>query len=260
MFTVRRLHHVEFYCHEARDRALQIADSYGFTLFASSPDAVAVRSGSTVFVFRERASEVYAVDTVRTVALEVSNVREAFDAAINAGATVQAAPTSFEDAALGTCSSAVVHTPFGNVLLMFIESTNYSGSFLPGFSRLNSDEHTACEVTDHCDHITFACPLGSLDDHVAWYEKALGFKRFTVNRAENDEDGFVVNSELGNVGLRLKAMDYWRCSEVGVSQNPVTRTGKEVKLVFAEPLEALGKSTFLFSSFFFWQWQGGVVL
>lgn len=240
MSTVQRLHHVEFLCRHALNRAFSFARAYGFSTLGSSVNAVAVRSGSTVFVFRERGDGDYPVDTVRTLALAVDNDQRAFDVACAAGAVAVSPPSVVRDEN-GSLSVATAQTPFGNVRLTFIRNIDFYGQFMPGFSPEKFSEDIEPEHTRYCDHITFACPLGSLDKHVAWYERALGFRRFSVNRAESEEYGFVVDSEPGNVGLRLKAMDYWRCSELGVMQDGAGGTGREVKLVFAEPLQGVGE-------------------
>ena len=66
------------------------------------------------------------------------------------------------------------------------------------------------------------------------YETYLGFKRFRIN-AREDEAGFIIE---GNNGMRMLAMQYWQCSEIGAKLGKVD---KPVQLVFAEPLPNSGK-------------------
>lgn len=65
------------------------------------------------------------------------------------------------------------------------------------------------------------------------YETYLGFKRFRINASEDDA-GFIIE---GNNGMRMLAMQYWQCSEIGAKLG----VDKPVQLVFAEPLPNSGK-------------------
>ena len=58
-------------------------------------------------------------------------------------------------------------------------------------------------------------------------------------RDESDSEGFLVEGQ--NVGLRMKAMEYWRCSETGISM-PADDTGQhpKTKFVIAEALPGQG--------------------
>ena len=52
---------------------------------------------------------------------------------------------------------------------------------------------------------------------------------------ENEESGFVIDTE--EVGLRLKAFEYWKCSETGLTSDPATNG---IKFVLAESLPGQG--------------------
>ena len=58
----------------------------------------------------------------------------------------------------------------------------------------------------------------------------------SVCRDESEDEGFVINGD--DIGVRLKAFEYWKCAESGVSTDDKT-TGS-VKFVIAESLPAQG--------------------
>ena len=209
--SVRSLHHVEVLCSNAEQRAESFCSTYGFRVFARKHEHVAARSDSTVFLFRERGT-LYPVDTVATLSFTVRDVQESFDRAVSAGGTSQMKPTILEDR-FGRMAMAEVCTPFGNASLRFLAPLDYNGVFLPGYERTEdctsslsscSTCTSADELTCGCDHVTYACPQGTLDKCVDWFAASLGFQRCTINRSESREDGFIVDYADGSVGMRLK--------------------------------------------------------
>lgn len=56
-------------------------------------------------------------------------------------------------------------------------------------------------------------------------------------REESEEEGLVLG---GEIGMRLKAMEYWRCAEVGLAVPSATLENSELKMVIAEPLKGFG--------------------
>ena len=55
-------------------------------------------------------------------------------------------------------------------------------------------------------------------------------------RDENEENGFVIDTD--EVGLRLKAFEYWKCSETGLTTD--TAVPNTIKFVLAESLPGQG--------------------
>eukprot|EP00117_Sycon_ciliatum_P041080 scpid51399/ scgid3599/ 4-hydroxyphenylpyruvate dioxygenase-like protein; Glyoxalase domain-containing protein 1 len=269
------LHHVEVLCRGAASSANKFCSTFGFRAFAQKSEHVAVRSERTVFLFRERHS-LYPVDTVASLCFIVEDVTEAFERAVRAGGEPLVAPTNIEDR-FGRVQVAEIRTPFGNSALKFVNTTDYNGVFLPEYEDVacccetartgetcqeqRSLECSRNELTYGCDHVTYACHRGMLDECVQWFSTCLGFQRLSINQAEEAERGFIVDSAAGSVGMRLKAMDYFRCRESQLVLAPDQRNAPPttstmtsstsnsssssssssdrhlgVKLVFAEPL------------------------
>ncbi|XP_045618089.2 4-hydroxyphenylpyruvate dioxygenase-like protein isoform X1 [Procambarus clarkii] len=94
-------------------------------------------------------------------------------------------------------------------------------------------------ILTHFDHITYVCEAGKSKDLIAWYEKCFGMQRFMANREENVEEGFVLG---GNIGLRLKVLEYWQCAETGLAFPTASTGDSSLKLVIAEPLPDVSES------------------
>lgn len=68
--------------------------------------------------------------------------------------------------------------------------------------------------------------------------------KLSVCSSGSDEDvdeGFVINQE--GIGLRLTAMEYWKCSEVGISLPSVHKKEPDCKFVIAESLPEQGNGS-----------------
>lgn len=55
------------------------------------------------------------------------------------------------------------------------------------------------------------------------------------------DEGFVVNQE--GIGLRLTAMEYWKCSKAGITLPSVDKKEPDCKFVIAESLPEQGNSS-----------------
>lgn len=55
---------------------------------------------------------------------------------------------------------------------------------------------------------------------------------------EDVDEGFVINQE--GIGLRLTAMEYWKCSKAGIALPSVNKKEPDCKFVIAESLPEQG--------------------
>lgn len=252
---VVRLHHVEVLCQNLEQSLKQFCEKFGFNVLArsSSPNRFTLNRDAINFVLSEGARE---RDTVFNVALEVKDVKQVVDVVKRNDGKVIREPEILSDSN-GKVESAVVQTPVGNVVHTLLNASGYNGVFLPGFDVFDNKmalPKTPCYATDssnsrtiikdriltHFDHITFACPLGTSQTVMKWYEKCFGFTRFSINSDET-QDGFVVQSAIqgASIGMKLTAMQYWFCSESELRID-TDEPGGGVKFVFAEPLPGQG--------------------
>nr|XP_054766066.1 4-hydroxyphenylpyruvate dioxygenase-like protein [Lytechinus pictus] len=213
------------------------------------------------------------IDTVCNVAFEVCNVSATVELAQKGGAQVLLEPTLIKDSS-GYVTVAAIKSCVGNVVHTILNTEHYDGVFLPGFSKVSEldlcnnsiSSHNICdhssqsccqsdsddlvkpeskETITHFDHVTFAIPTGTSNKVLDWYEKCFGMRRFWLDRNEDKLEGFLVRGS--NVGLRMKAMEYWRCAETGLvfsekSSNERTnhRQGTNMMFVVAEALPEQG--------------------
>ncbi|KAJ8365538.1 hypothetical protein SKAU_G00143690 [Synaphobranchus kaupii] len=181
----------------------------------------------------------YSLDTVCNVCFEVEDVERTSSALSNQGCDFLVSPTTVRDDN-GIVSYSVVKSIVGNVCHTLIDKTRYEGTFLPGFEKVTKNGplvELATSPITHFDHIAYACPRKSTPDVMRWYEKYFGFQRFFIDRDEDVNEGFVLNEN--GIGLRLTAMEYWKCSELGLML-PCKDKEQNCKFVIAESLPEQG--------------------
>ncbi|KAJ8316815.1 hypothetical protein KUTeg_004719, partial [Tegillarca granosa] len=171
--------------------------------------------------------------SVHNVALKVKDVQLCVNRLVKSGGEVIKPMTTVKDGK-GEIKIAIVKSCIGNVIHPLIQLDNYTGEFLPHFTDtvgVKNGPASTCDVhISHFDHVTFACTQGSSQEILQWYERCFGMNRFLINREEDEDSGFVIDTE--DIGLRLKAFEYWKCAEVGLMDN----VSGSIKFVIAEAL------------------------
>ncbi|XP_071318667.1 4-hydroxyphenylpyruvate dioxygenase-like protein [Trachinotus anak] len=271
-----RLHHISLHVSNADKIVSDLVSKFKFSLFATRltdrSRQLAFRKGAAVFVVNERprvrlngelmgitdyckynqdnltkclydVSPHYAVDTVSNVCFEVEDVERSFKALRHLGCNFLVPPTTVQDEG-GLVTYSVVKSVVGNVCHTLIDRTKYEGTFLPGFDVVDEgcsseEEDMSCPIT-HFDHITYACPRKTTQQVMRWYEQLFGFQRFFIDREEDVDEGFVINQ--AGIGLRLTAMEYWKCSKAGIILPSVDKKEPDCKFVIAESLPEQGRN------------------
>lgn len=164
-------------------------------------------------------------DTVFNVALQVKSIQTILDN--NPDLEVIVSPRHARDE-YGSIEYACIKSCIGNVVHTLINVSDYSGECLPGFQTISSSKKD-CLIND-IDHVAFALSKDSSLNAIDWYKKVFGMKRFFVNQQDDPFHGFPVH--VGNLGMRLFASEYWKCSEVGC----FSENSSNLKFVFAESL------------------------
>ncbi|KAM9558713.1 4-hydroxyphenylpyruvate dioxygenase-like protein isoform 1-T2 [Salvelinus alpinus] len=189
----------------------------------------------------------YSVDTASNVCFEVEDVERSFKSLRNIGCEFLVPPTEVCDEN-GLVTYSVVKSIMGNVNHTLIDTSKYKGSFLPGFQEVENvtknDTPVAkstetCPIT-HFDHITYACSRRWTPQVMRWYERHFGFQRFFIDSNEDVDEGYVLNKE--GIGLRLTAMEYWKCSETGITLPFTDDKQPDCKFVIAESLPEQGRN------------------
>ncbi|XP_068216274.1 4-hydroxyphenylpyruvate dioxygenase-like protein [Palaemon carinicauda] len=217
----------------------------------------------TVFCCEDAAT--HTIDSVFNVALVVKDVDAVTQKVRSKGGQVLREATNLLGK-MGQVRYSIVRSCCGNIVHTLIDKSKYAGDFLPGFEtidvhggkpglipasilrdfsespdlwNLHDNSSSFLPLSTHIDHLTYVCEIGKSKELLSWYEFCFGMKRFLANREENEEEGFVLRD---NIGLRLKVMEYWRCSESGLKSPPDGEDDSSLKLVIAEPLPEVSDS------------------
>ncbi|GFO47825.1 4-hydroxyphenylpyruvate dioxygenase [Plakobranchus ocellatus] len=182
-------------------------------------------------------------DSVFNVSFEVKDLDASLHRLRDQGVTVSKQPRTVADKE-GCVRSVVVKSCVGDIHHTLIDKRDYNGFFLPGFTpvdevesikgiSLKSDRPKLDSALETFDHVALAVQMDTSTEVIGWYERCFGMKRFLINSDEDKNQGLVLSNK--NVGLRLRAMEYWKCAEVGLVA-PGEGTESRLSMVIAEGL------------------------
>jgi 4-hydroxyphenylpyruvate dioxygenase len=112
-------------------------------------------------------------DGVKVLALWVDDAYDAFEQTSSRGAKTYLEPKTLKDEN-GEVRISGIHT-FGEVIHLFVERKNYTGAFMPGFVRWESDynpEPTGLLFVDHC---VGNVGWNQMNPWVKFYSEVMGF-------------------------------------------------------------------------------------
>jgi 4-hydroxyphenylpyruvate dioxygenase len=118
-------------------------------------------------------------DGVYDVAFTVDDARGIWEKATSRGATSIREPEELKDSN-GTVIVASVRT-YGDTVHTFVQRTDYTGVFLPGFKEVEDDiinSHFTPMNLDFIDHIVGNQPDDEMTPTVEWYMRMLDFHRY----------------------------------------------------------------------------------
>jgi 4-hydroxyphenylpyruvate dioxygenase len=187
---IRNVHHVEFWCGNAKQSSFFYRRAFGFSQLAYSgletgnreTASYVLTQGKIRFVLttplnaKHPASEHIRKhgDGVRDIALQVEDADYAFNEAVKRGAKPVVEPHDVHDDR-GSVRRAAVHT-YGDTIHSFISYKDYTGPFLPGYEPAEVPGHTAGLLV--VDHIVGNVELGKMNEWAEWYSKVMGFSRY----------------------------------------------------------------------------------
>ncbi|XP_078079532.1 4-hydroxyphenylpyruvate dioxygenase-like protein [Mustelus asterias] len=257
---VQRLTHIALHVGDSERLARDLMQRFRFQLcgrrVTERARQLVLRRGSAVFMVNESrgggepgaGALLYdvapgpGVDSACNVSFQVKDVERAALLLERLGCRVLVPPRPVEDE-LGWVRYSVVRSVVGNVSHTLVQRGGYRGEFLPGFGPPPPPEQEAAGgpgAITHFDHVTYACPRRQSAGIMDWYRRCFGFQRFLINRSEDLDDGYII--EGNNQGMRLAAMEYWKCSEVAMSMPTSEDKKVNCKFVLAESLPNLGKN------------------
>lgn len=143
-------------------------------------------------------------DGVKIVALWVENARSAYEETIKRGAKSYQEPTITTDEH-GEVITAGIFT-YGETVHLFVERKNYSGEFLPGFVKWESDYNPSPVGLKFIDHMVGNVGWGEMNTWVKWYEDVMGFVNFLSfdDKQIHTEYSALMSKVMSNGNGRIK--------------------------------------------------------
>jgi 4-hydroxyphenylpyruvate dioxygenase len=193
--ALRRIDHVRFFVGNARQSAFFYRNAFGFDVVAYAgletrmrqEAGYVLRQGQITFVLASPLGpshpEAYRLvqhgDGVQDIALEVDDVRRAYEEAVRRGAVGLTPPQALEDQH-GVYECATIRA-YGDTTHTFVNRDRYGGIFAPGYEPLDPDRYSP-STAHPCglaaiDHIVANVEEGKMDDWVRFYQKVLGFEQ-----------------------------------------------------------------------------------
>jgi 4-hydroxyphenylpyruvate dioxygenase len=113
-------------------------------------------------------------DGVKMIALKVKDATSAWNETTKRGGKSFMKPTTLKDDA-GQVVMSGIHT-YGEVVHLFIEREDYSGVFMPGFEKWESDYRPSETGLEYVDHCVGNVGWNQMNPWVKFYEDVMGFK------------------------------------------------------------------------------------
>src|SRR5688572_21970293 len=192
---LRKIDHVRFFVGNARQSAFFYRNAFGFDVVAYAgletkvkhEAGYVLRQGGITFVLisplRPQHPDVQRLvlhgDGVSDIALQVDDVRTAYNLAVERGAHGVKGPTVLEDE-YGVYEYATIRA-YGDTTHTFVNRDRYKGVFAPGFTPIDPARYNP--ATYHpagllaVDHIVGNVEEGRMDEWVDFYRKVLGFEQ-----------------------------------------------------------------------------------
>jgi 4-hydroxyphenylpyruvate dioxygenase len=195
LIPLRRIDHVRFFVGNARQSAYFYRNAFGFDVIAYAgletktkhEASYVLRQGNITFVLAsplgpnhpEARRLLLHGDGVQDIALEVDDVRSAYETATRRGAVGAVGPTLLENE-FGVYEYATIRT-YGDTTHSFVNRDRYRGVFAPGYLPLDPERYSPQSFRPTglkaIDHIVGNVEEGKMDEWVRFYEKVLGFSQ-----------------------------------------------------------------------------------
>ena len=115
-------------------------------------------------------------DGVKVVALWVEDAKKSWEETTKRGAKSFMEPTVETDE-FGEVVRSGIYT-YGETVHMFVERRNYTGEFLPGYQKWESDYNPEPTGLKFIDHMVGNVGWNEMNTWVKWYEDVMGFVNF----------------------------------------------------------------------------------
>jgi len=182
--------YVEFYVGNAKQAAHFYKTAFGFQSLAYAGPETGVKDRASYAVRQEKLTFVFTTplrpgneiadhiarhgDGVKMLALRVDNATKAWEETTRRGARSYQAPARTSDEH-GEVVISGIHT-YGDTIHLFIERTNYSGAFMPGYRAWTSHYNPPPTGLLYVDHCVGNVGWNQMNPWVKFYEEVMGFR------------------------------------------------------------------------------------
>lgn len=194
---LRRIHHVEIWCSNAKQAAFFYRNAMGFSQTAYSGLETGSRDVASYALQQGKATLVLSTplctggpmhdhirkhgDAVRDIAFHVNDADAAYAEAVSRGARGLVEPRTLTDEN-GIVRHAAIAT-YGETVHSLISYEDYKGPFLPGYKALELPGDDAGLL--RIDHIVGNVELGRMNEWADFYANICGFHRY-INFDDKD--------------------------------------------------------------------------
>ncbi|GAA4034027.1 4-hydroxyphenylpyruvate dioxygenase [Hymenobacter glaciei] len=182
---------VEFYVGNAKQSAYYYQAAFGYELVAYAGPETGLRDRASYVLQQGKIRLVLTTsllpeseisehvrqhgDGVKVMALWVDDARKSWEETTKRGAKSAFEPYTIEDE-FGSVTLSGIYT-YGESIHTFVERTNYTGPFMPGYVAKSSAVPQSAPVgLLHVDHCVGNVGWGEMNQWVKFYEDVMGFK------------------------------------------------------------------------------------
>jgi 4-hydroxyphenylpyruvate dioxygenase len=219
-FPINGTDYIEFWVGNARQSALYYRAAFGFELVGYRGPETGVRDRASYLLQQQKIRFVLTSalgpdgpiaahvakhgDGVRDLAFWVDDTRDAYQKAIDRGATSVYAPRVDTDEH-GEVIIAAIGT-YGDTIHSIVERRNYRGLFLPGFRAEHSPFTPAPTGLKYVDHCVGNVELGKMNEWVGFYARVLGFHNILTfdDKDISTEYSALMSKVMSNGNGRIK--------------------------------------------------------
>lgn len=183
--------YVEFYVGNAKQAAYYYQAAFGYELVAYAGPETGLRDRASYVLQQGKIRVVLTTsllpdseitrhvaqhgDGVKVMALWVDDARQSWEETTRRGAKSAFEPYTIEDEH-GSVTLSGIYT-YGESIHTFVERTNYSGPFMPGYVAKSSSVPQGAPVgLRHIDHCVGNVGWGEMNQWIKFYEDVMGFK------------------------------------------------------------------------------------
>ncbi len=219
-FPINGTDYIEFYVGNAKQSSVYYRTTFGFRLVAYRGPETGTRDRASYVLEQNKVRLILTTplrpegaiadhvarhgDGVRDLALWVDDATDAFNKAVERGATPVQEPTRMSDDD-GEVITAAIQT-YGETIHSLVERRNYRGVFMPGFVAVDSRYAPPPVGLLYVDHCVGNVELGAMNKWVGFYEHVLGFYNLISfdDKAISTEYSALMSKVVSNGNGRIK--------------------------------------------------------